>query len=99
LCPELPPRLIIARLQVGCLELLAFGDNHGHQADRAAYHDTRNRAASPGGSALMRTGHAKTMLQVIVGAWQIWHVIALKQTSSKVLGDLHEMIDGCAQFA
>src|SRR5262249_1635238 len=46
-----------------------------------------------------RTSNAKTVLQVIVGTWQVWHIIALKQAGRKVLGDLHEMLDSFAQRA
>src|SRR6266568_5615923 len=76
--PELPPSLVISRLQVGCLEFLSFGHDHGHQADGAAHHHSWNGTPASRGSPLMRTGHAKTMLQVIVGARQIWHIIAMK---------------------
>src|SRR5437868_702079 len=82
------PGLVIVGLQISRLQVLVFCHHHGHQTHGAAHHDSWNGTPASGRAALMRTGDAKTMLQVIIGTRQIRHVIAMKQTRSKVLGDL-----------
>jgi hypothetical protein len=35
----------------------------------------------------------KTLFQVIIGRWQIWHVIAMKEAWGKAVGRLDHMIN------
>ena len=65
LCTQVAPPLIIRRLQILWMEGLLRGSDRCDDANRAAHHVARNSATSPRGSALMRTGDAKTMRQVV----------------------------------
>jgi hypothetical protein len=47
----------------------------------------------------MGTRDAKTVLQIVSGARQVWHIVAMKESSRKVLGDLRKMLNGGAQGA
>jgi hypothetical protein len=47
----------------------------------------------------MRTGDTKTMFQIIIGARQVRHIIAVKEPRSKVCCFLHEVIESCAECA
>ena len=99
MCPELPPGLIIGGLQISRLQVLLFGHHDGHQTNGAAHHHSWNGPSASRHPTLMHTGDAKTMLQIIVGTRQVWDIIAMKQTGSKVPGDFHKVINSCAQPA
>src|SRR5579884_1791601 len=55
LCPELPPRLVIARLQISRLQVLTFAHHHRHQTNGAAHHHTGNGSSASGRPTLMGT--------------------------------------------
>ena len=88
------PTLIITRPQVLSREKVLLGGNSGNEADRTANHYSRDGSSPPGRTPLVDAGHAKTVLQVIVGARQSLHVIAVKEPSSKVAGDVRKVVNG-----
>ena len=47
----------------------------------------------------MGPGDAKTMLQIVIGTRQVWHVIAVKEPRRKVGCFLHKVINSRAQCA
>jgi len=96
---EVSPCLVIGRLQISGLQVLLFGDEDCDQTNRTTHDDPRNGSPSARRSALMGTGDPKTVLQIIVGTREVWHIVTVKKPRRKVLGDLRKMIDGGAQHA
>ncbi len=94
---QVAPSLIIAGLKLLGREALLSGDDSSDHADGTAYDHAWNGSTSTCGSSLMNPCHPKAMFQVIVGARQALHVIAMKQTRSKVVGDVAKMLNSLAQ--
>src|SRR2546425_303504 len=94
---QVAPALIIAGLQLLGREALLAGDDSRDHADGTAHDHAWNGSPSPCGSSFMHPCHPKAMFQLIVGARQALHVIAVKEASRKVLGDVAKMLNGLPQ--
>src|SRR5213080_1927301 len=92
--PQLAPALIIPGAKLLGREALLSGDDSSDHADRTAHDHAWNGSPSPCGSSFMNPCHPKAMFQLIVGAWQSLHVIAVKEASRKVIGDVAKMLNG-----
>src|SRR6266566_8493930 len=95
--PQVAPALIIPGAKLLGRESLLTGYHGSDDANGTTYHHPRNSPTSTRGSSLMHPCHPKAMLQVIVGARQALHIIAVKEASRKVLGDVAKMLNGLAQ--
>ncbi|GHO64044.1 hypothetical protein KSC_029360 [Ktedonobacter sp. SOSP1-52] len=70
-----------------------WGDNGGHHADRPPNYNPRNGSPAACSLSLMNLRDSKTMLQLIVGARQSWHIIVMEQAYCKVVGDRTKMLE------
>ena len=75
------------------------GCRGGNDAPGAAQHQGRRGDLAAGGPALMMAVAAEQMFEVIVGARQVGHGVAMEQTGPIAGGDLEGMIAGCGQSA
>ncbi len=94
---QVAPALIIAGLKLRGREALLSGDDSRDHADGTAHDHAWNGSTSTCGSSLMNPCHPKAMFEVIVGARQALHVIAVKEASGKVVGDVAKMLNGLTQ--
>jgi len=94
---QVAPSLIIPGLKLLGREALLPGDDSRDHADGTAHDHTWNGSPSTCRASLMNPCHPKAMFQVIVGARQTLHVIAVKETRRKVVGDVAKMLNGLAQ--
>src|SRR5947209_17950709 len=94
---EFAPPLIIAGPKLLGREGLLFGNHGRHDANRTTYHDAGNGSPSAGGSPLMDPCHPKAMFQIIVGTWQSLDVIAMKEASREVIGDVTKVFNGLSE--
>src|SRR5712692_2163473 len=94
---QVAPSLIIPGLKLLGREALLSGDYSSDHADGTAHDHAWNGSPPPCGSSLMNPCHPKAMFQVIVGARQALHVIAVKEANRKVVGDVAKMLNGLAQ--
>src|SRR5450759_1310663 len=85
---QVAPSLILPGLKLRGREALLSGDDSRDHADGTANDQAWNGSPSPCGSSLMNPCHPKAMFQVIVGARQALHVIAVKEANRKVVGDV-----------
>jgi hypothetical protein len=85
---QVAPSLLIPGLKLRGREALLSGDYRSAHADGTAHDHAWNGSPSPCGSSLMNPCHPKALFQVIVGARQALHVIAVKEANRKVVGDV-----------
>ena len=90
---ELLPLVRISWTQVLSGEEASLAGNGCHQTDRSAYHDGGNGGFATSRSPFVITHGPETLFQVIVGRWQIWHVIGMKEPWGKAVGRLDHMIN------
>src|SRR5690242_14065220 len=88
LCSQIAPALVILGLELLGREALLTADYSRDKADRPTHDHARNGSASTCGSPLMDPCYPKAMFQIIVGSRQSLHLIAIKQTSREVVGDM-----------
>ena len=97
--PEVFPPFAINAPQIGTAWRVPPCGNGGDQARLAPQHRRRRGGFAPGSAALVAALRAELMLEVVVGARQIRHGIAVKQPRTITAGDLAELVDGLAQAA
>src|SRR2546429_154720 len=97
--PQVAPALIIARSKLLGREGLLFSDHGSDDANRTTDHDAGNGPTPACRTPLMDACHPKAMFQLIIGTRQSLDVIAMKETSREVLGDVTKMLNGLAQWS
>ena len=94
---QFAPALIIAGSKFVGREAVLSGNGSRDDTDGTTDHHTRNGPTSARGSPLMNPCHPKAVFQIIVGARQSLDVVALKEASSKVVGDVTKMLNGLSE--
>jgi len=94
---QFAPAKIIAGSEILGGEALLSGNDSRDDTDGTTYHHTRNGPTSARRSPLMNPCHPKAVFQIIVSPRQSLHVIALKEASSKVVGDVTKMLNGLSE--
>src|SRR5207245_9331042 len=98
-CTEGGATLVNGRSEVLRRKSLLSGRNGSDDANGTTDHHPRNRPTSARGSPLMDPCHPKAMFQLIIGVRQSLDVIAMKEPSREVLGDVTKMFNGLAQWS
>ena len=94
---QVAPALIIPGSQLLGREAPLFGDHGSNDAHGTTYDHARNGPTSACSTPLMNPCHPKAVFQIIVGARQSFHVIALKEASRKIVADMKKMLNGLSK--
>jgi len=97
--PKLQPTRAIVHLERGDRDVLLARRDGRHQAHRAPHHRPGRRQLAPTGAPLVVAGRAEPVLQVIVSARQIWHLVAAEQAGPVTAGHPEELPGGHAEEA
>src|SRR6266566_430368 len=97
--PQVAPALLIPGAKLLGRESLLTGYHGSDDANGTTYHHPRNSPTSTRGSSLMDPCHPKAMFQLIIGTRQSLDVIAMKEPSREVLGDVTKMFNGLTQWS
>ena len=96
---ELAPPGEIQWAQVERVESPGAASHSGDEADRAAHDRARRGMLAAGGAALVVASGAEVVLQVVVGAGQVRHVVAVEEAWPVTASHLKEVPHGGTEGA
>src|SRR6478736_4905448 len=87
------PAHAIDACQVACAGRSQPGPDAGDQANRAAHHGSGRGRLATGGAALVIAAGAEELLEIVVGARQVGHLVAVEQPGPIALRHFPEVVD------